>query len=199
MSRHRDFGQRLLRGAAAVVLLIAGSIAAPGLASAQQEAPTAETEIIVNVAAAGSFDVGWTSSEVTFLTDAGSAPSLDATQASVHVSATFSITVTDSRPKGQRSPYSVTLRCPDLVAAGGATLPASALTIESVNGLPTNATTTVAAGMPCGSSLTIYAVADKAEAVNATITLVIGTTLPSTTAAGSYSGTFILQPTSGTP
>lgn len=198
MSAFRVLRRQLLRGSVAVVLLIAGGVAGPGLASAQQEAPTAETEIIVNVSDAGTLDVAWASRDVAFLAD-GSSPTLDATNTTAHITTTLSFTIADTRSDGNRPGYTIVLHASDLTTGSGATIPASSLMVEAVTGVPSGAT-----GVTPGSTLagptTIVTVANGSAAVNGTIDIVVGTTLGPETSAGTYSGafTFDVLPTTNT-
>lgn len=186
MSRHGDVRRRLLRGATA--LLIAGGLAGPGLAAAQDVAPTAETEIIVSVTNEGSLAVSWVSTDIMFLAD-GANPSLDASNAAPHITATLAIAIADTRADGNRPGYTIALHASDLVAAGGGTIGAASLQVESITGVPETAT-----GAPIGSTLggqvILLTVPDGAPAVTATIDLVVGTTLAPDTATGTYTGTF---------
>ncbi|MGB3330998.1 MAG: hypothetical protein WBA46_18685 [Thermomicrobiales bacterium] len=194
MSRHGDVRRRLLRGATA--LLIAGGLAGPGLVAAQDAAPTAETEITVNVAEAqGTIDVRWANPAITFLTSEGANPTLDASHPEAAVSALFPVTVDDQRPPGTSRDYTLALLCPDLVAAGGAIIPASALSIsvQDATQLPKGATGIIANGTSCGSSVPLFSVPAKSGKNTTTFTLVLSTTLPASTAPGTYSGTFTLS------
>lgn len=187
MSAYRDLRRRILRGTTA--LLIAGSLTGPAFAHAQDEAPTAETEIVVSVTNEGSLAVAWANPTMAFLAD-GANPSLTAGEAMPHIAATLSLAVTDTRADGNRPGYTIVLHASDLTTESGATIPAAGLQVESVTGAPASATGVTAPGATFSGPVTVLTVPDGAGAITATIDLVVGTTLAPDTAAGTYSGTF---------
>ncbi|MGC4106858.1 MAG: hypothetical protein QM753_10975 [Thermomicrobiales bacterium] len=187
MSAHRDLRHRLLRGSAA--LLIAGSIAGPGLAHAQEEAPTAETEIVVSVTNEGSLAVSWASTDIAFTAD-GEQPSISASSPTPYITATLSLAIADTRGDGSRAGYTIVLHATDLTTEGGSAIAASALQVESVTGAPSSAVSVATQGASFANAITVLTVPDGAPAATATIDIVVGTTLEPTTAGGTYTGTF---------
>lgn len=195
MSACRVLRRRALRGTAA--LLIAGSLAGPGLVSAQTEAPTAETEIVVSVTNEGSLAVAWGSTNIAFLAD-GANPSLTAGNATPHITATLSLAIADTRADGDRAGYTIVLHATDLTNEAGATIAASSLQVESVTGTPAVAVGSASPGASFANPLTVLTIPDGAPAVNATVDLVLGTTLDPQTSEGTYTGTFTFDILPGT-
>lgn len=181
---HRSAFRRLL-----ALILATSLLAATGVSALAQT--SASTGVSVEYFEAGEFSFGWVGSgDVAFLVD-GQAPTLNATTPSVTATATFTLTLTDSR--STRPGYTIAVRSSAFTQEGtDHAIPAASLSIESAIGQPAGSTNLMT-GATLDNAVTLITVAADANAVNVTITITVAIQIGPGVPPGEYSGTLTLE------
>ena len=152
---------------------------------------TTETGVTITIVDEGELDVSWGEQDTTFLTD-GESPALSAANPSATATATFSLTIADTR--AERDGYRIVVSAGSFTAGGSATpIGPEMLAITGVGGLPEVAADATAIGATLDAPVTILTVPDEAAAVTTTVTVTIAMTIAPGTMPGAYTGEITLD------
>ena len=177
-----------VRRSFAIVLLLCGVF---GISCGSTLAETtSETSVTVEIADAGALDVHWSGDPVVFLVD-GNAPAPVAGKQAI-ATATLVLAIDDTRADAGRSGYTVAIAMEHLTGESGA-LPASALSVLAVDGLPEAAIAGSVIGTTLDQPRTLLSVADDAAAISVTITITVQLVIPAGTRPGDYTGAVTLS------
>lgn len=151
---------------------------------------TSETSVTVEIADAGALDVRWSGEPVVFLVD-GSAPAPVAGEQAI-ATATLTLAIDDTRADAGRSGYTIAIAMDNLSGESGS-IPASALSLLTMEGLPEGANDGAIIGATLDQPRTLLSVADNAAAISTTITVTVQLVIPAGTRPGDYAGAVTLS------
>jgi hypothetical protein len=147
---------------------------------------SSQTSVTVTIIEEGTLDIAWASQDTSFLVD-GQTPALTAASPTVTATATFSLSLKDTRTEGNRTGYTLALSA-EPFTAGDSGIDPSLLTIVDVNGLPEGASAATAIGATLDHPVIILTVANGSPAMNTTIVVTIAMAIAPGTMPGNYSG-----------
>jgi hypothetical protein len=176
-----------------ILVFVALGIALGTTAANVHAQTTAETGVSITIVDDtpiddGDLAIAWATENAIFLAG-DDAPALTAANPSATVSATFALTIDDTRADPDRSGYTISLRAGAFTAADSASvITPDLLAIANVTGLPEGASPAMAMGQALDTPVTILSVPTGADPVATTVTVTVTMTLPPGTMPGTYRG-----------
>lgn len=171
-------------------------VAATLIASVSLWSPAAaadETQIEITFANVGSLSVNWATGDQAFLVD-GAEPGVSSSSPPIIATATFTISIEDTRADGERSGYAVALSASVFTADGSQTpVPSEQFAIASVAASAGSGVTPTGALQSLATPVTVLTVLDEDPAVVTTLTVVVEMTILAGTMPGVYEGQLVLE------